>query len=168
MKSIKSARTSAGTPALRLLQEANIPHSVHSFEHNPASELPFGLEAAAALGVDDQRVYKTLLADVDGGLVVAILPVAARLDLKALATVAGGRRATMVEPALAEKVTGYVVGGISPLGQRKRLPTFLDESALDHQSMLVSAGRRGLEVELAPADLKALTGASTARVRREA
>jgi Cys-tRNA(Pro)/Cys-tRNA(Cys) deacylase len=167
MKSTKSGRHGAATPALRLLQQAGVTHSVHSFEHDPASELPFGLEAAAALAVEQERVYKTLLADVDGALVVAILPVAELLDLKALATVMGGRRAAMVEPALAEKVTGYVVGGISPLGQRKRLPTVLDDGALDHGTVLVSAGRRGLEVELAPVDLKSLTNATTARVRRK-
>ncbi len=167
MKATKSARRAAAIPALRLLQQADVPHTVR-YEHDPTSELPFGLEAAAALGVDPARVYKTLVADVDGALVVAILPVAERLDLKALAAAMGARRAAMVDPALAERATGYVVGGISPFGQRKRLPTVLDERALEHETVLVSAGRRGLEAELAPADLVALTEAMTARVSREA
>lgn len=141
-------------------------YTVRSYEHDPTRGLSFGLEAAAALGVDPGRVLKTLLADVDGSLVVAILPVADRLDLKALAAAMGGRRAALAEPAVAERATGYVVGGISPLGQRRRHPTVLDDSALAHGSVLVSAGRRGLDVELSPADLVHLTRARTARVRR--
>jgi len=156
----------SGTPALRVLQEAGVVHTVREYVHDPRSELSFGMEAAQALGVDPARVLKTLLAEVDGALVVAVVPVTGELDLKALAAAVGGKRATMAEPAAAERATGYVVGGISPLGQRRRLPTVVDESALAHGTVLVSAGRRGADVELAPADLVALTGATTARVGR--
>jgi Cys-tRNA(Pro)/Cys-tRNA(Cys) deacylase len=116
--------------------------------------------------VDPRQVFKTLLADVDGRLTVAVVPVDGSLDLKALAAALGGKRASLAEPAAAERVTGYVVGGISPLGQRRRLPTVVDESALAWATVLVSAGRRGLDVELAPADLVRLTGAVTAAVAR--
>ena len=119
-----------------------------------------------ALGLDPAQVFKTLLADVDGGLVVAVVPVDRSLDLKALAAAAGGKRAVMADPAAAERATGYVVGGISPLGQRRRLPTVVDASALEWATVLVSAGRRGLDVELAPADLVRLTNAVTAAVAR--
>ena len=124
------------------------------------------MEAAQALGLDPAQVFKTLLADVDGALTVAVVPVDRSLDLKALAAAAGGKRAVMAEPAAAEHATGYVVGGISPLGQRRRLPTVVDVSALDWDTVLVSAGRRGLDVELAPAELVRLTGAVTAPVSR--
>lgn len=124
------------------------------------------MEAAQALGLDPAQVFKTLLADVDGALTVAVVPVDRSLDLKALAAAAGGKRAVMAEPAAAERATGYVVGGISPLGQRRRLPTVVDVSALDWATVLVSAGRRGLDVELAPAELVRLTGAVTAPVSR--
>jgi Cys-tRNA(Pro)/Cys-tRNA(Cys) deacylase len=124
------------------------------------------MEAALALGLDPAQVFKTLLADVDGRLVVAVVPVDRSLDLKALAAAAGGKRAVMAEPAVAERATGYVVGGISPLGQRRRLPTVVDASALGWDSVLVSAGRRGLDVELAPGDLVRLTAAVTAPVAR--
>ena len=124
------------------------------------------MEAAQALGLDPAQVFKTLLADVDGALTVAVVPVDRSLDLKALAAAVHGKRAVMAEPAEAERVTGYVVGGISPLGQRRRLPTVLDVSALDWDSVLVSAGRRGLDVELAPGDLVRLTGAVTAAISR--
>ena len=114
------------------------------------------------LGVDPARVFKTLLADVDGRLTVAVVPVAGRLDLKALARALGGRKAAMADPAAAERATGYVVGGISPLGQKRAHPTVVDSSALDHETVLVSGGRRGLDVELAPTDLVRLTDATTA------
>ncbi|MFV2121905.1 Cys-tRNA(Pro) deacylase, partial [Streptomyces sp. Act-28] len=127
---------------------------------------PSGAEAAEALGVSPDRVFKTLVADVDGALTVAVVPVAGRLDLKALAAAVGGKRAVMADPAAAERTTGYVRGGISPLGQRKRLPTVLDASASRHETICVSAGRRGLEVELAPAHLAELTGAVLAPVAR--
>jgi Cys-tRNA(Pro)/Cys-tRNA(Cys) deacylase len=124
------------------------------------------MEAAQALGLDPAQVFKTLLADVDGAVTVAVVPVDRSLDLKALAAAASGKRAVMAEPAAAERLTGYVVGGISPLGQRRRLPTVLDVSALEWNTVLVSAGRRGLDVELAPGDLVRLTGAVTAPISR--
>ena len=136
------------------------------YEHDPAAT-SYGLEAAATLGVEPGRVFKTLLAEVDGRPVVAVVPVSGSLDLKALAAAVGGKRAVLADPAVAERLTGYVVGGISPLGQRKRLPTVVDASALEHGTVLVSAGRRGLDVELAPADLVRLTAAATARIGRE-
>jgi len=151
------------------LTRAGVPHTVRAYDHDPAAVaagLSYGQEAAAALGVDPAQVFKTLLASVDGRLTVAVLPVDQRLDLKALAAAAGGKRAEMADPAAAERATGYVVGGISPLGQRRRLPTVLDASATGLATVLVSAGRRGLDVELAPADLVALTGARTAGITR--
>ena len=142
---------------------------LRAYEHDRLARdrgLSYGQEAALALGVDPRQVFKTLLADVDGRLIVAVVPVDGSLDLKALAAALGGKRASLAEPAAAERVTGYVVGGISPLGQRRRLPTVVDESALAWATVLVSAGRRGLDVELAPADLVRLTGAVTAAVAR--
>ncbi|MEE6273004.1 Cys-tRNA(Pro) deacylase [Georgenia sp. MJ206] len=155
-----------GTPALLALEAAGIAHTVRAYEHDPRSGLSYGAEAAAALGVDPARVLKTLVADVDGRLVVAVVPVTGELDLKALAVAVGGKRAAMAERAAAERATGYVVGGISPLGQRQRLAVVVDATAADHATVLVSAGRRGLDVELAPADLLALTGATTAPIGR--
>ena len=154
---------SGGTPALRALAQADIAHTVRPYQHDPRV-LSYGLEAADALGVDAARVFKTLMAEVDGRLVAAVVPVAQRLDLKALARVLGGRRAAMADPRVAERATGYVVGGISPIGQKRRHLTVLDTSALDHPTVLVSAGRRGLDVELSPSDLVALTSATTAPV----
>lgn len=164
---------SNGTPATVALTAAGVVFTTHAYEHDPASP-SYGEEAAealgAALGVPHEdargRIFKTLLAEVDGALTVAVVPVAGSLDLKALATAAGGKRATMADPAAAERSTGYVRGGISPLGQRRRLPTVLDASASAHATVCVSAGRRGLEVELAPADLAALTGAVLAPIAR--
>ena len=144
-----------------------MPHNVRAYEHDPTAHergLSYGEEAARALGVDAQQVFKTLVADVDGVLTVAVVPVDAQLDLKALAAAVGGKRASMADPAAAERATGYVVGGISPLGQRKRLATVVDASALGHATVLVSAGRRGVDVELAPADLVTLTSARTAPI----
>ncbi|MEU9357891.1 Cys-tRNA(Pro) deacylase [Streptomyces sp. NPDC051840] len=154
-----------GTPATVALTAAGTEFTVHAYDHDPASP-SYGDEAAQALGVSPDRVFKTLVADVDGELVVAVVPVAGSLDLKALASAVGGKRAAMADPAAAERTTGYVRGGISPLGQRKRLRTVLDESAGSHPTVCVSAGRRGLEVELSPADLAALTGASLAPIGR--
>ncbi|MDT6985579.1 Cys-tRNA(Pro) deacylase [Streptomyces lusitanus] len=156
---------SNGTPATVALTAAGVPFTVHSYEHDP-SHPSYGEEAAEAMGVSPDRVFKTLVADVDGALTVAVVPVAGQLDLKALASAAGGKRAAMADPALAERTTGYVRGGISPLGQRKKLPTVLDESATRHATICVSAGRRGLEVELAPTDLAALTSATVAPIGR--
>jgi Cys-tRNA(Pro)/Cys-tRNA(Cys) deacylase len=156
---------SGGTPATVALTEAGAAFTVHAYEHDPAHP-SYGEEAAEAMGVSPERVFKTLVADVDGSLVVAVVPVAGSLDLKALASAVGGKRAAMADPALAERTTGYVRGGISPLGQRKRLPTVLDASAGGHTTICVSAGRRGLEVELDPADLASLTAAVLAPIGR--
>jgi Cys-tRNA(Pro)/Cys-tRNA(Cys) deacylase len=116
--------------------------------------------------VPASQVFKTLLADVDGHLVVAVVPVCGSLDLKALASASRGKRAVMAASAAAERATGYVIGGISPLGQRKRLPTIIDHTALEHESVYVSAGKRGLDIELSPSDLVRLTAATTARIAR--
>lgn len=156
---------SAATPATAALARSAVDHAVHPYEHDPAAP-SYGLEAAELLGVQPDRVFKTLLAKVDGRLVVAVVPVTGHLDLKALAAAADGKRAEMAHPTEAERVTGYVVGGISPLGQRRTLPTVLDQSALGFPTIYVSAGRRGLEVELSPADLVRLTSATTATVVR--
>ncbi|MFE2744686.1 Cys-tRNA(Pro) deacylase [Streptomyces scopuliridis] len=156
---------SGGTPATVALTAAGTPYTLHAYEHDPASP-SYGEEAAEALGVSPDRVFKTLVADVDGELTVAVVPVAGSLDLKALAAAVGGKRASMADPAAAERTTGYVRGGISPLGQRKRLRTVVDASAETHATICVSAGRRGLEVELSPADLAALTSAVMAPIGR--
>ncbi len=158
-------RPAPATPATTALTRLKVSFTVHTYTHDPAAP-SYGLEAAQALGVDPARVFKTLLAEVDGALVVGIVPVTTSLDLKALAAAAGGKRARMAEPALAERATGYVVGGISPVGARRRLPTFLDSSAAVLGSVLVSGGRRGLDLELAPADLLAATGARLAPIAR--
>ena len=159
----------AGTPATALLVAQKVAHTVRPYEHDPTAHergLSYGQEAALALGVDPGQVFKTLVAEVDGALTVAVVPVDAQLDLKALAAAAGGKRASMADPAAAERSSGYVVGGISPLGQRRRLATVVDDSALAHATVLVSAGRRGLDVELAPADLIRLTAATTAAIAK--
>ncbi|RMB87251.1 Cys-tRNA(Pro) deacylase [Streptomyces shenzhenensis] len=161
----KPKKQQGGTPATVALAAAGVAHTVHAYEHDPAHP-SYGEEAAEALGVSADRVFKALVADVDGTLTVAVVPVAGSLDLKALASAVGGKRATMADPALAERTTGYVRGGISPLGQRKKLRTVLDESASAHATVCVSAGRRGLEVELSPGDLAALTGAVRAPIGR--
>ncbi|GAA2352938.1 MULTISPECIES: Cys-tRNA(Pro) deacylase [Streptomyces] len=161
----KTRKNSAGTPATTALTAAGTEFTVHSYEHDPAAP-SYGEEAAQALGVAPERVFKTLVASVDDRLTVAIVPVSATLDLKALASAVGGKRATMADPALAERTTGYVRGGISPLGQRKRLPTALDASASGYETICVSAGRRGLEVELSPKDLASLTDAVVAPIAR--
>ena len=163
----KSARTvHGGTPAVVVLETAGVAHTTHTYEHDAASTLGYGLEAAAAMGVDPAQVFKTLLADVDGRLVVGVVPVDRHLDLKALARAVGGKRAAMADPAAAERATGYVVGGISPLGQKQRHTTVLDASAEAYDVVYVSGGRRGLDLSLAPADLVRLTGATTAEVAR--
>ncbi|MFZ3571087.1 Cys-tRNA(Pro) deacylase [Streptomyces sp. BH097] len=164
-KKAKKQNQSGGTPATVALTTAGTAFTVHSYEHDPA-HASYGEEAAEAMGVSPDRVFKTLVADVDGALVVGVVPVAGQLDLKALAAAVGGKRATMADPALAERTTGYVRGGISPLGQRKKLRTVIDSSAGKHDTICVSAGRRGLEVELAPGDLAALTDAVLAPVGR--
>ncbi|MBD0419874.1 Cys-tRNA(Pro) deacylase [Streptomyces sp. TRM S81-3] len=164
-KKAKKQQQSGGTPATVALTAAGVAYTIHSYDHDPAHP-SYGEEAAEAMGVSPDRVFKTLVADVDGALTVAVVPVAGQLDLKALAAAVGGKRAAMADPALAERTTGYVRGGISPLGQRKRLPTVLDASASAHDTICVSAGRRGLEVELSPDDLAKLTDAVVAPVGR--
>jgi Cys-tRNA(Pro)/Cys-tRNA(Cys) deacylase len=139
--------------------------ATHTYAHDPKHE-SYGLEAAEALGLDPAAVFKTLVADVDGKLTVAIVPVEHQLDLKALARAVDGKKAQMADVKHAERTTGYVAGGISPLGQKKRLPTVLDESALARATIHVSGGRRGLEIELAPADLLALTSGVAAPIAR--
>ncbi|WP_274557341.1 Cys-tRNA(Pro) deacylase [Streptomyces spiramyceticus] len=161
----KKKHPSAGTPATVALTATGTAYTLHAYEHDPAVP-SYGEEAAEALGVPPDRVFKTLVADVDGSLTVAVVPVAGSLDLKALAAAVGGKRATMADPAAAERTTGYVRGGISPLGQRKKLRTVLDASASSHETVCISAGRRGLEVELAPADLATLTEAVIAPIGR--
>ncbi len=160
------ARKSAGgTPATVALTRSGIAFRLHDYAHDPRTE-SYGLEAAAALGLDPASVFKTLMATVDGRLTVAVVPVSGQLDLKALARAAGGSKAGMADAAAAERATGYVVGGISPIGQRRAHPTVVDDSALLLPSVYVSAGRRGLDLELAPADLVRVTEATTARIGR--
>jgi Cys-tRNA(Pro)/Cys-tRNA(Cys) deacylase len=161
----KKSSGSAGTPATRVLAEAGVPHVLRTYAHDPRHG-SYGLEAAEVLGVEPGRVFKTLLADVDGSLVVGVVPVDTQLDLKLLAATVGGKRAAMAELARAERATGYVAGGISPLGQRQVHPTVIDSSVLAHASVLVSGGRRGLDVELAPERLIELTGARVAPIAR--
>jgi Cys-tRNA(Pro)/Cys-tRNA(Cys) deacylase len=161
----------AGTPATTALTGAGVAFTLHAYEHDARAAQDvggYGLEAARALGVEPARVHKTLVVDVDGVLVVAVVPVTAKVDLKAVAAAVGGKRAAVADPVQAQRVTGYVVGGISPLGQRRRLTTVVDADALHHPTVLVSAGRRGLEVELAPSDLVALTDALTAGIASRA
>ena len=157
-----------GTPALAVLAKQGIPYSVHAYEHGTRTgdtrHANFGLEASEALGVPPERVFKTLVAAVDGSLTVGVVPVASRLDLKALAAAAGGRKATLAEPADAERATGYVVGGISPLGQRKRLPVVVNAAAMDFETIYCSAGRRGLQIEIAPGDLVKAAQAAVAPI----
>jgi Cys-tRNA(Pro)/Cys-tRNA(Cys) deacylase len=156
----------ASTPAIAALVKAGIPHTIHAYTHDPANDLGYGLEAAAAIGVEPARVFKTLCIDADGALAVAIVPVDAKLDLKAVAHALGAKKASMADVAAAERATGYVVGGISPIGQKRRLKTVLDDSALDFDAVYVSGGRRGLDVGLAPGDLVAVTGAIAAPIAR--
>jgi len=158
----------SGTAALQLLSKARVPFTVHEYEHTPG-ETHFGDETVARLGLDPHRVFKTLLAEVSppgrlGSLVVGVVPMSGHLDLKALAAAVGAKKATMADPAAAERATGYVVGGISPFGQKTRHPTVIDVSVLDFPAVFVSGGRRGLQVEVTPADLVRLTEATTAPI----
>ena len=157
------------TPATRALAAAGLESTEHPYEHDPAAQ-SYGLEAAEAIGAPPERVFKTLLAQTDlprdHGLVVGIVPVTGQLDLKALAAAVGAKKATMADPVLAEKTTGYVVGGISPIGQKRALATVLDASALEHDTVFVSGGRRGLDLELPPSDLVAVTSAVVADIAR--
>lgn len=152
-----------GTPATALLAKQKVAHHLHAYDHDPRAE-SYGLEAVEALGLDRARVFKTLVAEVDGRLVVGVVPVTGQLDLKALAAAAGGKKAKMADPAAAQRATGYVLGGISPLGHRSRLPVVIDASASTFETVFCSAGRRGLEVEVAPGDLIRLTGAVVASI----
>jgi Cys-tRNA(Pro)/Cys-tRNA(Cys) deacylase len=160
-----SRRTSGGTPATVALDRAGVSFTQHHYSHHPGAP-SYGLEAAEQLGLDPAAVFKTLVADVDGALVVAVVPVAGQLDLKALASAVGGKRARMADPGVAERTTGYVVGGISPFGQKKRLPTVVDDSAMALAAVYVSGGKRGLDLGLAPADLVQQLGATVAQVGR--
>lgn len=154
-----------GTPATVALTRAGVTFTEHSYAHDPAVA-SYGTEAAALLGLDPDRVLKTLLVSVDGRLVVGIVPVSGHLDLKAVAAAVGGKKATMADPTAAERATGYVVGGISPVGQRRAHPTVLDEAALAFDTVYVSGGRRGLDLGLSPTDLVRVTGATVAPVGR--
>jgi Cys-tRNA(Pro)/Cys-tRNA(Cys) deacylase len=157
-----SAVAGTGTPATAALVRARVAHTLHPYSSSGGSS--YGLEAAAALGVDPTRLFKTLVATVDGKPAVAVVPVAGSLDLKALAATLGGKKAAMAEPAAAERATGYVTGGISPLGHRQRLRVVVDSSAEAWPTVYVSAGRRGLQVSLAPADLIRLAAATVAPI----
>jgi Cys-tRNA(Pro)/Cys-tRNA(Cys) deacylase len=156
---------SAGTPATTELTRLGVAFGVHPYEHDPAAA-SYGLEAAAALSVPPGQVFKTLLVEADRGLAVGIVPVDRSLDLKALAAALGLKKVSMADPAAAERSTGYVVGGISPIGQRKRLPTVLDLGASAFDVVYVSGGRRGLDLSLSPTDLVAATGAVMAAIAR--
>jgi len=156
------------TPAINAAKKARIAYTVHEYSHDPAAE-SYGTEAADALGQSPQRVFKTLLVEINGDnrkLAVAVVPVSGQLDLKAMATALKAKKVAMAQPIDAERATGYVVGGISPLGQKKRLPTVLDSSAADFDSIYMSAGRRGLEIEMAANDLCQLTSAVMAPIGR--
>lgn len=161
----KRKAATGGTPATVALTRAGVPFTAHAYEHDPAAG-SYGQEAADALGLDPARVFKTLMVAVDGRLVVGIVPVSGQLDLKAVAAAVGGKKAAMADPAAAERATGYVVGGISPLGQKRTHPTVLDSSAPEHSTIFVSGGRRGLDLEVSPADLVRLTGALVAPIGR--
>ncbi len=152
-----------GTTATIALQRAKVPFTLHEYAHDPRHE-SYGLEACEALGMPPDRVFKTLVASVDGRLAVGVVPVHRQLDLKALATAAGGKKAVLAELAAAERATGFVAGGISPVGQKRRLPVVVDESALALATMFCSGGRRGLEIEIAPADLIKAAGAIVAAI----
>ncbi|MEU8272106.1 Cys-tRNA(Pro) deacylase [Sphaerisporangium sp. NPDC049002] len=152
-----------GTPATVALARAEIGFTLHPYDHDPNAQA-YGEEAADALGLPYERIFKTLVAEVETGLAVAVVPVSGKLDLKAFASALGGKRAAMADAAKVERVTGYVVGGISPLGQRRALPTVVDSSALEFETIYFSAGRRGLQIETAPAELVRLTQAVTAPI----
>lgn len=164
-KAAKPGGSAASTPATVALTRAGVPFTVHAYEHDPRAA-SFGQEAADALGLSVAEVFKTLMAMVDGQPVVGIVPVSGSLDLKALAAAAGGRRADLADAAVAQRLTGYVVGGISPIGQKKAVPTFLDDSARALPTIYVSGGRRGLDLGLAPDDLLRVTQGAYARIGR--
>lgn len=154
------------TPAIELLKKNHASFQVHGYEHDPKAA-SYGLEAAEKLNLQPERVFKTLLAASEGQqLLVAIVPVAGSLDLKALALAARVKKCEMADPVAAQRATGYLLGGISPLGQKKRLRTFIDDSAQGYETVFVSAGRRGLEVELAASTLATLTAATFAAIAK--
>lgn len=161
----KGAHVKGGTPALDVAENAGITYTVHSYDHDPSHE-SFGLEAAEKLGIDPLRVFKTLVVANGSELCVGVVPVDKQLDLKAFASALGAKSVAMADVALAERATGYVAGGISALGQKKRLRTVLDESMNNFDTVHVSAGRRGLEIELSPTDLATLTNATFAPIAR--
>ena len=156
------------TPAINAAKKAKVQYTVHEYTHDPKAE-SYGEEAANALGIEPEQVFKTLLVSLNGDqkkLAVAVVPVAGQLDLKAMANALKAKKVAMANPQDAERATGYVVGGISPLGQKKRLPMVVDQSAAEQTSIFMSAGRRGLEIEMAPQDLLKLTNAIFAPVGR--
>ena len=159
------ARQQSGTPATALLRELQITFSTHNYEHEPR-ERSFGLEAAAALDLDPEQVFKTLITTIDGTLTVAVVPVNGSVDMKSLASCRGGHRAELAEQGLAERTTGYVAGGISPIGQKRLLPTVIDETVELFDTVYVSGGKRGLDIGLAPQDLIRVTGATVAAIAR--
>ncbi len=156
----------ASTPATAALTAAGVAFVAHAYDHDPANR-DFGNEAATLLGLDPERVFKTLMVDVDGRLVVAVVPVTGKLDLGALASCVHGKRANMADPAVAERKSGYLVGGISPIGQKNPQQTVLDETVELFDTVFVSGGRRGLDIELAPADLIRITDAVVAPIARD-
>lgn len=158
-------RAPSGTPATVALTAAGVAFTQHPYQHDPAAP-SYGLEAAEVLGQPPDQVFKTLLVDTGAGLAVGVVPVAGRLDLKAMAAALGAKKVTMADPAAAERSTGYVVGGISPVGQKRALPTVVDESAALFDVVYVSGGRRGLDLGLSPADLVRVTGATVADIAR--
>lgn len=159
------AKHRSGTPATTALERAKIAHTLHPYDHAD-DETHFGVEAAAKLGVDPTRIFKTLVVDTGAGLAVGVVPVASQLDLKAMGAALGVKKVTMADPAAATRSSGYVLGGISPIGQRTQLPTVVDSSALGLELIMVSAGRRGLQVELRPSDLVSVTAATVASIGR--
>jgi Cys-tRNA(Pro)/Cys-tRNA(Cys) deacylase len=159
------SRGGQGTPATVALTQAKAEFTLHPYDHDPNAQA-YGEEAADALGVPYERIFKTLVAEAEGGLAVAVVPVAGKLDLKAFAAALKAKRAAMADAAKVERITGYVVGGISPLGQRRPLPTVLDESALGFETIYFSAGRRGLQIETDPNELVRLTQASIAPISK--
>jgi Cys-tRNA(Pro)/Cys-tRNA(Cys) deacylase len=162
---VAKSKQARGTPATVALSKAKVEFTTHTYDHYPAAK-SYGLEAAEALGLAPEQVFKTLLVEVDGKLTVGVVPVDKQLDLKAIAVAAGGKKAVMADPSAAERTTGYVVGGISPIGQKRALPTVVDATATDHDTVYVSGGRRGLDIGLAAKDLITITNARTAPIAR--